>query len=120
MTGYLFDHDRLDDYLLSIEYVADAFDASQSLEGRHCDPCRSAAQSIPLKIAERNGKLGQKDRARFLNIACGSALECVAIQGVFVVNGGIDGGASYERKSKMVRIVAMLARMAMKFDSVFE
>ena len=29
MTECLFDHDRLDDYRLSIEYVANAFDTSR-------------------------------------------------------------------------------------------
>jgi hypothetical protein len=36
----------------------------------------------PLNIAEGNGKRNLKDRARFLDIACGSALECAAIQDV--------------------------------------
>jgi hypothetical protein len=31
MTQYLFDHDRLDVYRLSIDYVASAFDSSRSL-----------------------------------------------------------------------------------------
>ncbi|RLS71230.1 MAG: hypothetical protein DWH99_08830 [Planctomycetota bacterium] len=35
MTENFFDHDRLDVYRLSIEYVADAFDISRSLEGLH-------------------------------------------------------------------------------------
>ncbi len=33
MTDHFFDHDRLDVYRLSIEYVAKAFDTSRSLEG---------------------------------------------------------------------------------------
>jgi len=32
MAEHLFDHDRLDVYRLSIEYVATAFDTSRSLE----------------------------------------------------------------------------------------
>jgi hypothetical protein len=35
MTEHFFDHDRLDVYRLSIEYVANAFDTSRSLEGLH-------------------------------------------------------------------------------------
>ena len=35
MTDYLFDHDRLDVYRLSIEYVANAFDTSRLLSGLH-------------------------------------------------------------------------------------
>ena len=123
MTDYLFDHDRLDVYRLSIEYFANAFEASRSLEGLHRharDQWLRAVQSIPLNIAEGNGKRSLKDRARFLDIARGSALECAAIQDVLVVSGGLNQETSFDLKSKLVRIVAMLTRMAMKFDGVSE
>ena len=35
LTEHFFDHDRLDVYRLSIEYVAAAFASSRSLEGLH-------------------------------------------------------------------------------------
>jgi hypothetical protein len=35
MTEHFFDHNRLDVYRLSIEYVAAAFASSRSLEGLH-------------------------------------------------------------------------------------
>ena len=123
MAENLFDHDRLDVYRLSIEYVAKSIDSSRSLEGLHRharDQWLRAAQSIPLNIAEGNGKRSLKDRARFLDIARGSALECAAIQDVLVVSGGLNRETSFELKSNLVRIVAMLTRMAMKFDSVSE
>ena len=123
MTKHQFDHDRLDVYQLSIEYVANAFELSRSLEGihRHArDQWLRAAQSIPLNIAEGNGKRSLKDRARFLDIARGSALECAAIQDVLVVSGGLNPETCFELKSKLVRIVAMLTRMAMKFDGISE
>ena len=103
---------------LSIDYVAQAFATSQSLEGLHRharDQWLRAAQSIPLNIAEGNGKRSLKDRARFLDIARGSALECAAIQDVLVVSGGLSRETDHELKSRLVRIVAMLTRMAMKF-----
>ncbi len=123
MTEHFFDHDRLDVYRLSIEYVAAAFASSRSLEGLHRharDQWLRAAQSIPLNIAEGNGKRSLKDRARFLDIARGSALECASIQDVLVVSGGMIRETDHELKSKLVRIVAMLTRMAMKFDGVAE
>ena len=123
MTENFFVHDRLDVYRLSIEYVADAFDISRSLEGLHRharDQWLRAAQSIPLNIAEGNGKRSLKDRARFIDIARGSALECAAIQDVLVVSGGLSRETDHKLKSRLVRIVAMLTRMAMKFDGVSE
>ena len=56
----------------------------------------------------------------FLNIARGSALESAAIQDVLVVSGGLNRETSLELKSRLARIVAMLTRMAIKFDGVSE
>jgi four helix bundle protein len=123
MTAQSFDHERLDVYRLSIEYVARSFEASQSLAGLHRharDQWLRAAQSIPLNIAEGNGKRSLKDRARFLDIARGSALECAAIQDVLVTTKGINAQNDAAMKAMLHRIVAMLTRMAMKFDGVGE
>jgi four helix bundle protein len=108
MTGHFFDHDRLAFYRLSIEYFAKAFDTSRLLEGLHRharDQWLRAAQSIPLNIAEGNGKRSLKDRARFLDIARGSALECAAIQVVLVFSGGLSRETDQELKSRLVRIL---------------
>ena len=123
MNDPIFDHDRLDVYRLSIDYVARSFEASQSLGGLHRharDQWLRAAQSIPLNIAEGNGKRSLKDRARFFDIARGSSFECASIQDVLVVTGGLDDATSRSLKSKLKRIVSMLTRMAMKFDGVSE
>ena len=123
MTVQSFDHERLDVYRLSIDYVARSFEAAQPLEGlyRHArDQWLRAAQSIPLNIAEGNGKRSLKDRARFLDIARGSALECAAIQDVLLTTKGITVQDDAAMKAMLHRIVAMLTRMAMKFDGVAE
>jgi four helix bundle protein len=83
MTAQSFDDERLGVFRLSIDYVARPFEAAQSLAGlyRHaCDQWLRAAQSIPVGIAEDNGKRSLKDRARFLDMARGTALECAAVQ----------------------------------------
>ena len=123
MIEPIFDHDRLDVYRLAIEYTADAFCVSKELNGLHRharEQWLRAAQSIPLNIAEGNGKRSLKDRARFFDIARGSAFECAAIQDVLVVSGGMEHSLSSRLKAKLKRIVSMLTKMAMKFDGVSE
>ncbi|TWT94935.1 four helix bundle protein [Neorhodopirellula pilleata] len=123
MNDPIFDHNRLDVYRLSIEYVSAAFEISKTLSGLHRharDQWLRAAQSIPLNIAEGNGKRSLKDRARFLDIARGSAFECAAIQDVLAVSGGLDNKTSRDMKLKLKRVVSMLTRMAIKFDGVKE
>ena len=78
------------------------------------------AQSIPLNIAEGNGKRSTKDRARYVDFARGSALECSAIQDVLVVSGSMEQSDSVALKTKLKRIVAMLTRLAFRADSVSE
>ncbi|MCK6557421.1 four helix bundle protein [Candidatus Binatia bacterium] len=48
-----------------------------------------ASQAIPPNIAEGNGKATDGDRRRYFEIACGSALECGAIQDVLEVCGAL-------------------------------
>ncbi len=81
MTEPIFDHDRLDVYRLSIGYVATSFAIAKDLNGchRHArDQWLRAAQSIPLNIAEGNGKFSTKDRCRFIGHARTAALQAAA------------------------------------------
>ena len=48
--------------------------------------------------------------------ARGSALECAAIQDVLVRTNGLKLSDDVAMKAMLYRIVAMLTRMAMKFD----
>ena len=99
---------------ISIEYVAESFAIARDLNGnyRHArDQWHRAAQSIPLNIAEGNGKRSHRDRCRFLDIARGSALECVAIQDVLEVTEGIDRKSHRQLKQMLHRVVSMLTRL---------
>ena len=119
----IFDHDRLDVYRLSIHYVAESFCIAKDLAGTHCharDQWLRAAQSIPLNIAEGNGKRSVKDRCRFLDIARGSALECAAIQDVLTATEGLDSESHLDLKHLLHRIVAMLTRLISRLNVVAE
>ena len=123
MTEPTFDHERLDVYRLSIEYVARSYRIAKTLRGIH-RPARDqwlrAAQSIPLNIAEGNGKQSLKDKSRFFEIARGSALECASIHDVLRVCDGIDDESNRRGKLDLKRIVSMLTRLIQRSQSVAE
>ena len=118
-----FDHERLDVYRLSIDYVAFSYGIAKGLTGMN-RPARDqwlrAAQSIPLNIAEGNGKQSLKDKNRFFEIARGSALECASIHDVLRVCDAIDEEPNRRGKSDLKRIVSMLTRLIQRTQTVAE
>ena len=123
MAEPTFGHERLGDYRLSIAYVAFSYRIAKSLSGVH-RPARDqwlrAAQSIPLNIAEGNGKQSLKDKNRFFEIARGSALECASIQDVLRVCDAVDEESNLRGKSDLKRIVSMLTRLIQRTEAVAE
>ena len=123
MTEPIFDHERLDVYRLAIQYVTSSYRIAKLLNGpeRHArDQWLRAAQSIPLNIAEGNGKQSLKDKMRFFEIARGSALECAAIHDILSAFEAIDSELNRDGKTKLKRIVSMLTRLIQRTDSVSE
>jgi four helix bundle protein len=123
MAEPTFDHERLDVYRLSLEYVAFSFGIATSLADinrQTRDPWLRAAQSIPLNIAEGNGKQSLRDKNRCFEIARGSALECAAIHDVLRVCDGITDESNTIGKSNLKRIVSMLTRRIQRTDNVAE
>ena len=116
-------HEKLDVYRLAISYVAWVFEHSEQLNGAHRharDQWLRASQSIPLNIAEGNGKTAEADRRRFFEIARGSVLECAAVQDVLVVGEALEENKSRERKIELDRMAAMLSRLGKRGYSVQE
>ena len=123
MTEPIFDHERLNVYRLAIEYVASSYRIAKSLGGpeRHArDQWLRAAQSIPLNIAEGNGKQNPQDKNRFFEIARGSALECAAIHDILISFAAIDSELNRVGKTNLKRIVSMLTRLIQRSDSISE
>ncbi|HUF61215.1 MAG TPA: four helix bundle protein [Verrucomicrobiales bacterium] len=86
-------HEKLHVYRLAIGYVAWVFEHSDPLNEVHRqarDRWLLASQSIPLNIAEGNGKTAEPDRRLYFKIARGSVLECAAIQDVLVVGKDLE------------------------------
>ena len=107
-------HEKLDVYRLSIGRVAWVYEKADGLNSVH-RPARDqwlrVSQSIPLNIAEGNGKAAEADRRRYFEIARGSALDCAAIQGALVVGKALDREESRQRKTELDRMAAMLSRL---------
>jgi four helix bundle protein len=109
-----FGHEKLDVYRLSIAYVSWVYEKATVLAGIHRaarDQWLRASQSIPLNIAEGNGKTAEADRRRYFEIARGSVLECAAIQDVLVVGKALDEMESQIRKAELDRMAGMLTRL---------
>ena len=116
-------HEKLDVSRLSIDYVAWVFAQSVELTGihRHArDQWLRASQSIPLNIAEGNGKTAEADRRRYFEIARGSALECAAVQDVLRVGNALEENEHQDRKKHLDRIAAMLSSLGGRGYSVRE
>ncbi|MHC4871650.1 MAG: four helix bundle protein [Planctomycetota bacterium] len=116
-------HEKLDVYRLAINYVGWVYQKVENLDGihRHArDQWLRASQSIPLNIAEGNGKASDADRRKFFEIARGSALECAAIQDVLVVGNALSDEESFERKVELDRMATMLSRLGGRGYSVHE
>ena len=67
-----------------------------------------ASTSVPLNIAEGNGKYAPKDRCRFFDIAHGSALECAAGLDTLVAKGKLTVEQIRPGKEILQRVVRML------------
>jgi four helix bundle protein len=113
-----FDHEKLDVYREAIAFWGWVGELLGTINARAAvkDQLDRASTSIPLNIAEGNGKFSSRDRARFLEIARGSALECAACLDVMVVRALVVERDITEQKERLSRIVQMLIGMLCKFS----
>jgi len=105
-----FDHEKLVVYQRSLAFVAWADELLASLPkalAAHKQLDR-ASTSIPLNIAEGNGKHTPTDRCRFFDIARGSALESAACLDVLVAKKRLEPAAAADGKGILVEIVSMV------------
>src|SRR6516164_9452206 len=105
-----FDHEKLEVYR---EAIAFAGWLSAILEGALRvgdvkDQLDRASTSMPLNIAEGNGKYTPKDRCRFFDTAHGSALECAAGLDILVAKAKLTPDQIRPGKERLQRIVRML------------
>ena len=111
---HVFDHEKLDVYVASIEFVALAEDIVEHLprgRGHLADQLHRAATSIPLNIAEGAGEFSASEKARFYRMARRSATEWAAILHVLQRLVLVDEPRYNSGRELLLRIVAMLVQM---------
>jgi four helix bundle protein len=117
-----FDHEKLNVYQVALEFNGWVGDLLATVEAKAAakDQLDRAATSIPLNLAEGNGKFSRRDRARFFDIARGSALEAAASLDVLVSRRVITQAQVVCAKEQLVRIVNMLMGLLKGLGYSFE
>src|SRR4029078_10333286 len=113
-----FDQEKLDVYQEAIAFCGwvGEFLTVISAKASAKDQLDRGSTSIPLNIAEVNGKFSAKDRARFLEMARGSALECAACLDVLLVRKLASDEQVVPAKDRLARIIQMLIGLLRKFS----
>lgn len=105
-----FHHEKLIVYKKSLEFAGWSQDLIESLTKKTStrDQLERAGDSVALNIAEGNGKFSQKDRARFFQIAHGSALESAACLDLLVARRCCSEDAIVTGKAILEEVVKIL------------
>jgi four helix bundle protein len=113
-----FDHEKLDVYQEAIGFCGWVGEFLNAISAKAAakDQLDRASTSIPLNIAEGNGKFSAKDRARFFEMARGSALECAACLDVLLVRKLASEEQVILAEERLSRIVQMLIGLLRKFS----
>ena len=108
-----FHHEKLTVYKRAWEFATWSQDLIESVTKKTStrDHLERSGDSIALNIAEGNGKFSQKDRARFFQIAHGSALEAAACLDLLVARRCCADDAIKKGKATLEEIVRMLFKM---------
>jgi len=118
-----FGHEKLAVYRKSIKFVSwtqDLFDKLNS-GSPVINQLERASISVPLNIAEGNGKFTSRDKCRYFDIARGSALESAACLDVMASKGIIEDSIAETGKVHLHSIVSMLfGLIRSNSDRVFE
>lgn len=108
-----FHHEKLKVYQRALEFATWSQERIESVTKKTStrDHLERAGDSIALNIAEGNGKFSRKDRARFFQIAHGSALESAACLDLLVARRCCTTDAIVRGKAILEEIVKMLFKL---------
>lgn len=102
------DHEKLEVYQLSLEFITWTMPLLDRLPAAASVQLDRASTSVPLNIAEGNGKFTSPDRCRFFDNARGSALESAACLDVVVAKRFCGADEIECGKAMVLKIVSML------------
>jgi four helix bundle protein len=107
---HVFDHEKLRVYKTSLEFLTRLYVILEKIPKKLAvyDQLDRASTSIPLDIAEGNGKYTERDRCKFFDIARGSTLECAAALDVLIAKGVLTAEEVQHGKGLLLEIVSML------------
>ena len=106
----MFDHEKLEVYQESLRFIGwlepllERLPRSLSVR----EQLDRASTSMPLNLAEGNGKFTKPDRCRFFDVSRGSALECAAALDVLVAKIKFAPEDVMAGKERLRGIVSML------------
>jgi four helix bundle protein len=105
-----FDHEKLEVYQAALAFISwlEPILQEQPKFLAVTGQLDRASTSIPLNLAEGNGKFTGPDRCRFFDNARGSALECAAALDVLVAKGRCAQEEVLSGKDRLRSIVSML------------
>ena len=109
------DHERLDVYQLSLDFVVLANNIVENLprgRGHLADQLQRASTSVPLNVAEGAGEFSAADKARFHRIAKRSATECAAILDVCRRLELLTDSQRSKGRELLLGLVSMLVKLA--------
>ena len=110
MKTTYFSHEKLNVYQKSLEFVQ--FVSEVIKDKKHTvpvvDQLDRASTSIPLNIAEGNGKYTSKDKCRFFDNAKGSVLESSACLDIMLTKDFITSDEVHKGKNLLNEIFSML------------
>jgi four helix bundle protein len=105
------DFERLDCYQVAVQFTALAARLIPAGHRALRDQLSRAAASVPLNIAESAGRTAPSDKAHFIAIARGSAMECAAVIDVLLASGIAPIGPCRAARRLLVRVAQMLTRL---------
>ena len=117
-----FPFENLSVYQLAIEWVTEATQSAKAIKNSDLYPLADqllrASTSIPLNIAEGNGRWHKGDKRQFFGIARGSVFECVAIMQAIRKQSIISEEIYRAAYEKLQSLAKMLTKLIQSVDGL--